>query len=108
MELHVFKGKVVSQPVVVPIQGYAVALIVIDIDSATIKGRKKFFCQAPKYLTSNGNGLATTMLSDVVCSSIGDDVRIEVEANLESGYMDTQIRYFANDTLGIGNIYEKL
>ena len=104
MSLYTFKGKVVSQPVVVPLQGYDVVFVVIEVDSEIIKGRKKFFCQTGSYKSNNGRELATTIFSDIVCSSIGDEVRFVVKANMEIKELDAEIKYFANDTLGIGNI----
>ena len=104
MSLYTFKGKVVSQPVVVPLQGYDVVFVVIEVDNEIIKGRKKFFSQTGSYKSNNGRGLVATIFSDIVCSSIGDEVRFVVEANLEIKELDAEIKYFANDTLGIGNI----
>lgn len=104
MNLYTFKGKVVSQPVVVPLQGYDVVFVVIEVDSTIIRGRKKFFCQTGNYKSNNGRDLATTIFSDVVCSSIGDEVRFKAEVNQKTKEIDAEIKYFANETLGIGNI----
>ena len=91
MNVKVFEGEVASQPVVVPIRGHVVAMVLVK----TADGYQKFYCYTYKH--DDPNGLLQTIFSNVVVSSIGDNVRFEVPI-ISCGYIRPEIISFENLT----------
>ena len=86
-------GKIASQPAVVPVLGNYPALVVFVLVEADGKYYKLFY---------KSNVFASNRFSDILVSSIGDEIQVEF---LLSHYKEAmEIKKFTNKTRGFGDI----
>ncbi|MBR5154271.1 MAG: hypothetical protein IKW58_00930 [Alphaproteobacteria bacterium] len=97
LKLKFFSGKIASTPIVVPMANYVVVFVVVDIENI---GRKKLYSTTQNLYINIEN----TVFSDVAVSSVGDKVRLGLNASTESNYINAEICSFVNDTLGFGKL----
>lgn len=83
-------GKIASQPAVVSVPGSFVVFVLVEVDG---KYYKLFYKR---------QGLINNMFSDILVSSIGDEIQVEF---LLSRYKEAmEIKKFINKTRGLGDI----
>ena len=95
--LTIIKGVIASQPAVVSMENYAAAFVLIK----TKEGYQKCYCRVER--TRRVYTSDMTMFSDVMVSSIGDEVLVEVFVS-PAGQVDGKIKNFRNDTKDLGYI----
>ena len=90
MKREILCGKIASQPSVVAVPGSFVVFILVEVDG---KYYKLFY---------NVYGFLNNMFSDILVSSIGDEIQVEF---LLSHYKEAmEIKKFINKTRGLGDI----
>ena len=93
METKILTGKIASQPAVVPVLGNHPALVVFVLVEVDGKYYKLFYIS---------NGFVNNRFSDILVSSIGDEIQVEF---LLSHYKEAmEIKKFINKTRGFGDI----
>ena len=83
-------GKIASQPAVVAVPGNFVVFVLIEVDGKYYK----FFYKTQGFLNN--------MFSDILVSSIGDEIQVEFLLSLYKEAME--IKKFINKTRGLGDI----
>ena len=102
MAMKVLTGEIASQPTVVTLDcaGCIIVYVLIKIDGVY----KKFYrTEGIRYKPDTGVSLPTSTFSNILVSSIGDNVCVQVS----SSKMDDEVIFiydFANETRGIGKI----
>ena len=98
-------GKIASQPVVVSSDREFTLLVLIQTDSLSLSERcVKFYATEP--ITCHIDVcryLSCSVLSDVLLSSVGDNVALDVATN-DAGFITGKIITFKNFTRGIGHL----
>ena len=86
-------GKIASQPAVAPVPGKYPGLVVFILVEADGKYYKLFY---------KSYGFVSDMFSDIIVSSIGDEIQVEF---LLSRYKEAmEIKKFINKTRGLGDL----
>ena len=90
MKNEILTGKIASQPAVVAVPGSFVVFVLVEVDG---KYYKLFY---------KTHGFLNNMFSDILVSSIGDEIQVEF---LLSRYKEAmEIKKFINKTRGLGDI----
>ena len=90
MEKEILCGKIASQPAVVAVPGNFVVFVLVEADGKYYKLFYKL------------DGFLNDMFSDILVSSIGDEIQVKF---LLSRYKEAmEIKKFINKTRGLGDI----
>ena len=93
MKNEILTGKLASQPAVAPVLGNYPALVVFVLVEVDGKYYKLFY---------KSNDFVSDMFSDILVSSIGDEIQVEF---LLSHYKKAmEIKKFINKTRGLGDL----
>ncbi len=109
MEPKRIVGKIASQPVVVSSDREFTVLVLIQTDSLSLSERcVKFYATEP--ITCHidvGRYLSCSVLSDVLLSSVGDNVELDIATD-DVGCSTRKIINFRNITRSFGHVITKL
>lgn len=94
MKRKIYHGKLVAQPVIVPMHDCLIVLVSVDTEE---EGVKKFYCREAVLYSFDLGSFPETAFADIVLSSVGDEVCIQVFLD-SSDNSDVEIIFFTNCT----------